>query len=236
MQEFFHGAAAFFLYVIPTAGVTFAIRALTKIPDELFRKILHFILLGAYVPFLFAFETWWISAAFAATIVVIFYPILMLAGRIPAFSSFVNERKRGEFKSSLVLALGMMAVSICIGWGWLGDKHLVLACVYAWGVGDAFAALVGKRFGKHKIHWKYADPHKSWEGSAAMFLSSALAVVIVLVLRGGLSTGSILLIAAAAALTCTTVELCTRGGFDTITCPTAAMVVVIPLMQVLSNI
>ena len=124
MQELLHGAASVCLYILPAAAVMLTARWLLKIPDELFRKILHFILLGIYIPFLFAFETWWISAAFAAALMVVIYPCLALAGRLPSFSSFVNERKTGEFKNSMVLALSMIVISICICWGWLGDKLL----------------------------------------------------------------------------------------------------------------
>ena len=235
MQELLHGALLFVAYVIPAAAIMMLGRIFLKIPDELFRKILHFILLGAYFPFLFGFRTWWISAGFAVGLILIIYPLLALAGRIPVFSSFVNERKKGEFKSSMVLALATVAISITICWGILGEKLLTMACVYAWGVGDAFAALVGKRFGKHKIRLPYADPHKSWEGSAAMFLSAVLSVLTVLLIRGGLGFGSCLLISLAAAVVTTYVELCTKGGFDTVTCPAAAMAVILPLIGILGG-
>jgi len=235
MQEFLHGALAVMGYIIPAAAIMLTARWLLKIPDELFRKILHFILLGAYIPFLFAFETWWCSAGFVVALIVLIYPLLALAGRIPAFSSFVNERKKGEFKSSMVLALSVIAVSISICWGFFGDKFLVLACVYAWGVGDAFAALVGKRFGRHKIRLPFADCRKSVEGSAAMFVSSVLSVLTVLLIRGGMGLGSCLVIALAAAAVSTFVELCTKGGLDTVTCPAAAMLVILPLIDLLGG-
>ena len=132
MQELLHGAFIFALYLIPAAVIMLTVRKFMNIPDELFRKVLHFILLGAYFPFLFAFHTWWISAGFAVGLIVMIYPILALAGKIPAFSSFVNERKKGEFKSSMVLALLTVVFSISICWGIFGDKLLTLACVYAW--------------------------------------------------------------------------------------------------------
>ena len=235
MQDFFSGSLIFALYVLPAAALMLTARRFFHIPDELFRKILHFILLGAYIPLLFAFETWWISAAFSLTVIVLVYPILALAGRIPAFSSFVNERRKGEFKSSLVLALSVAAVSITICWGIFDDKLLVLACVYAWGVGDAFAALIGKRFGKHKSRFRLADPHKSIEGSCAMFLCSAISVFTVLMIRGGLHGVSCLIISLLAAAVTTFVELCSKGGLDTITCPLSAMVVILPLVQLLGG-
>ena len=233
MQAFAHGAYVFALYLFPMAVIMLSVRKFLKIPDELFRKILHFILLGAYFPFLFAFNTWWQAVCFAAFLIVLLYPVLALAGRLPFFSVFVNERKKGEFKSSMVLALLTVVISISVCWGFFGDKLLTLACVYAWGVGDAFAALVGKRFGKHKIRLPLADPRKSWEGSVAMFLSAVLSVLIVLLVRGGLPFGSCLMIAVLAATATTYVELCTKDGLDTITCPAAAMAVILPLTKLL---
>jgi dolichol kinase len=236
MQELIHGLGVFALYLIPAAVIMLTARYFLRIPDELFRKILHFILLGAYIPFLFAFHTWWISAGFAGSLIVIIYPILALAGRIPAFSAFVNERKTGEFKSSMVLALLTVVFSISICWGLFGDKLLTLACVYAWGVGDAFAALVGQRFGKHKITLPFADSRKSWEGSGAMFVCSLLSVLTVLLIRGGMGFGRCLLISLAGATATTFVELCTKGGLDTITCPAAAMAVILPLIRLLGGV
>lgn len=235
MQEILAGFGAIGLYVIPAMAIMLAARKLLKVPDELFRKILHFILLGAYIPFVFGFEHWWAPVGVIALFVPILYVVLALAGKIPAFSSFVNERKKGEFKSSMILALGVMAASISICWGVFNDKYLVLASVYAWGVGDAFAALIGKRFGKHKIHWKAADSHKSVEGSLAMFLTSAAAVCMVLLLRGGLGAGFCALIAALAAAACTVVELCTKNGLDTVSCPAVAMLVILPLVNILGG-
>ena len=235
MNDLLHGSAVFLLYVIPAAGTMFAGRFFLNIPDELFRKLLHFILLGAYIPVLYGFQSWKTAVVFCFGVIALFYPLLALAGRIPAFSSFVNERKAGEFKHSLVLALSTMAVSIWICWGMLADKLLVLACVYAWGVGDAFAALVGKRFGRHKISLAFADRRKSLEGSAAMFLTSALSVAVVLRLRGGLSPAGILAVSLAAAAAATFTELCTRGGYDTVTCPAAAMAVILPLIHLLGG-
>lgn len=235
MQELLHGAFIFALYILPAAAIMLCARRVLKIPDELFRKILHFILLGAYIPLLFAFQTWWIASGFVLILILLLYPILALAGRIPAFSSFVNERKKGEFKSSMVLALSMMVVSSSVCWGFCGDKLLVLACVYAWGVGDAFAALIGKQFGRHKLRLPFADHRKSAEGSAAMFGSSVLSVMAVLFVRGGLGFCSGLLISLAAAAATTVVEMCTKDGLDTITCPTAAMLVILPLIELLGG-
>ena len=230
MHPFLYGTGITVLYIIVAAGSMFAARKLFSIPDELFRKSLHFILLGAYIPLVFAFEAWWMAAAFAASLILILFPALSIAGKIPMFSAFVNERKKGEFKSSMVLAVGMMVVSVSVCWGLFADRYLVLASIYAWGIGDGLAALVGKRFGKHKIKWKLADGKKSMEGSATMVLCSLSAVFTVLMVRGGIGMPMCCAIALLAALACTVTELCAKDGWDTVLCPVSAMIVIIPLV------
>lgn len=230
MQEFLSGAGVTCLYIITAAALALTARALLTIPDELFRKILHFILLGIYIPLVFGFDTWWMAAVFVGALIAVIYPILLLVSRWRAFSSFVVERKKGEFTGSMVAALSMMIFSVSVCWGWMGDRYLVLACIYAWGVGDAFAALIGKRFGKHKIKWRLADGKKSAEGTLAMFVCSFASVCAVLLIRGGLPSPVCMLIALITGAVCATVELCTKNGWDTVICPTAAMAVILPLV------
>lgn len=235
MHELFHGAVAVCVYFLVAAGSAVICRKLIRIPDELFRKVLHFIFLFSYIPFIFAFDTWWISVLFTLGLAAMLYPSLALMECLPAYSSFMTERNEGELKRSSLLAFIMLAVCMSVCWGLLNDRYLVLACMYAWGVGDAFAALVGKRFGKHKIHMKYVDGRKSVEGSLAMLLTSAAAVLIVLQIRGGLSPAAYLLIPAVGAAAATVVELITPDGMDTITCPTAAMMAILPTMALLGG-
>ena len=230
MQLFLYGVGITMLYIIVTVGIMLLARKYLTIPDELFRKILHFILLGAYIPLVFVFETWWMAAIFAISLIIILFPALSVAGKIPMFSSFVNERKKGEFRSSMVFAVGMMAFSVCICWGMFGERYLVLASVYAWGIGDGFAALIGKRFGKHKIKWKLADGKKSVEGSLTMFLCSLISVFTVLLVRGGIGIAMCFAIAFLAAVMCTIAELCAKDGMDTVICPVSAMIVIIPMV------
>ena len=233
MYPFLYGTGITILYIVVVAGSIFLARKLFTIPDELFRKMLHFVLLGAYIPLVFAFEAWWMAAIFATSLIVILFPALSIAGKIPMFSAFVNERKKGEFKSSMVLAVGMMAFSVTVCWGLFADRYLVLASIYAWGIGDGLAALVGKRFGKHKITWKLADGKKSVEGSATMFLCSLIAVFTVLLLRGGIGVTMCFVIALLTAIVSTLAELCAKDGWDTVICPVSAMIVIILLVTLL---
>ena len=232
MNELLLSSAKLILFLVLAASVAFTCRFFFTIPDEVFRKSLHMLFQAAYIPFAFAFSVWWHSVLVLLVLGIAVYPILVFFERFKCYTAMTTQRREGEFKQSLLLAFSMLIVVILVCWGWLGDRYLVLASMYAWGIGDAFAALVGKKFGRHKIRLKYADHRKSVEGSLAMFVTSAIAVCVVLLLRGGLHPAGYAVIPAAAAGVATLVEMHTKGGYDTITCPSAAMLVILPLTAV----
>ena len=63
-----------------------------------------------------------------------------------------------------------------------------------------------------------------------MFLISFVSVLIVLVCRGGLNVVGLLLTAAITAFVSAMAELYSKDGMDTVICPMAAMVTVLPLV------
>lgn len=230
MQGFLIGTGWVLLYYLIAAGTALTCRFFFKIPDEIFRKTLHSILLLSFLVFIIAFETWWMAVVLAIVFAIVVYPILAFFERFKGYSELTTERKSGELKTSLLLVFGMFSVIATICWGWLEDKYLVLTSIYAWGFGDAMAALVGKRFGKHKIAWKYTDGKKSVEGSTAMFITSFISVVIILVCRGQMNAVSYILISVIVAFVSTLAELFSKNGLDTVICPVSAMAVLLPLI------
>ncbi len=230
MQELLLGLGTVCLYYVVLAAVAISLRFLVKIPDELFRKLLHFILIGSFPVYLFAIDTWWISALSALVFALAVFPILLCLERLKTYSKFVTERKKGELKTSLLIVFFMFAVVISVSVGWLGDKYIALAAVLAWGIGDAFAALIGKRFGKRKIKLKYTDGKKSYEGTLAMIICAFVSVLTVLLCRGGISPIGCIVTALVTALTAAAVELYSKNGLDTIFCPLSSMGVLIPLV------
>ena len=230
MQDLLQGTWHMLGYFVIAAGTALTCRMLIRIPDELFRKLLHCILLGSFPVFLFGFSSWKAAAGEAVGFALIVYPILAFFERFPGFSKLTTERKHGELKHSLLLVFGMFAFVITVCWGWLGEPYLALGSVFAWGFGDAAAALVGKRFGRHRILWKYTDGKKSFEGSAAMFLVSFLSVVTVLMLWGRMAPARCILIAAIVSLVSTLAELYAKNGNDTVICPVSAMCALLPLV------
>ncbi len=236
MQDLLHGALALLIYFVVMASSALGCRVLIRIPDELFRKILHCILLGSLMVFVFCYDAWWAAALSALVFAIVVYPLLAVLERIKGFSRLTTERKPGELKASLLLVFGMFSLVIAVCWGWLGDRLLVLASVYAWGFGDAAAALIGKRWGRHKIHLRHADSHKSAEGSAAMFSVSFISVAVILLCRGGMGVAASLSISLIVALVSAFAELYSKDGHDTFICPVSAMAVLLPLVHIFGGL
>ena len=68
-----------------------------------------------------------------------------------------------------------------------------------------------------------------------MFVTSSVAVSIVLWCRGGMSVPACVITAMAAAAVSAFVELCTKDGYDTFSCPAAAMAVILPMIHLLGG-
>ncbi len=230
MNELLQGLGWFAIYIIALVSVLYILRVTVKINDEVFRKMLHCVALGFVLVWVNVFDHWWWAMAACLILMIPIGPALKLAQRLPKFSAFFSERKKGEIISSFYLLFAMFAVVIAVCWGLLGDKWLSCASVYAWGFGDAAAALVGKRFGKHKVSFKPICGKKSWEGTAAMLVTSFVSVLAVLPVRGGLGWPQYLVISLVTALVSAAIELFSRDGHDTVTCPLGAMVTLIGLL------
>ncbi len=236
MNPILLGAANVLIYFLLAIMIVIPARVLLTIPNELFRKILHFILLGSFYVLVISSKTWQITVIVAIIFEVLLYPILILFERLKKYSEFTTERKKGELKRSLMIVYTMFAVVVAICWGIFKDKYLALASLYAWGIGDAAAALVGKRFGKHKIITRGLDGKKSYEGTLAMCLVSCISVFTILVFRGGMKTVYCIIISVVVGVVSAVVELFSKDGNDTVFCPIAAMVTLLPLVYLLGGI
>jgi phytol kinase len=231
MIEFLQGFGILCGYFFVCASVALLLRRFARIPSEVFRKILHIILLCSLFVWIYAFQTWWIASLAALIFIAIVFPLLSLAEKLDCYSELLTERRNGEIKHSLILVFSMFAILNSICWGWLGERWLVLACICAWGFGDAAAALIGKKYGRHYLEGKLIEGRKSVEGTLAMFTVSLISVLIVLLINGNVAWYTSLTIAVLTAAASSVVELYTRKGMDTVTCPFAAAAVLLPLVH-----
>lgn len=231
LHELCTGFGSILLYYLIAVSLAVPLRKFGNVPHEVFRKLLHSILLGSLLVWTVVFQTWWLAALSALLFAGLLYPFLMFLERFAWISAFLTERKKGELKSSLLLVFAMYALVVTLCWGLLGEELIALCAVYAWGFGDAAAALVGKRMGRHALTGPHIEGTKSVEGTLAMFLVSFLSVLALLVYRGGMPWYGCGLTALVTAAVSALVELYSLKGRDTITCPLAAMAVLIPMTR-----
>lgn len=230
MLDFLKGSCILILYFLLCACTALLIRTKVKMPKEVFRKTLHFILVGSVFVFTYAFPLWWQAAAASLLFAIVVYPILCFGEKFPAYSKLLTERCPGEIKRSLRVVFTMFSLVITLCWGWQGEKYLVIAAVLAWGVGDAAAALIGKGFGRYPIQGRWVEGTKTLEGTLGMFFFSSLSVFIVFLFNSPVAWWISLIIAAITGAVTALVELNTKNGMDTITCPLVASGVMILLL------
>ena len=162
---------------------------------------------------------WKAAALTSGLLALVIYPILAAAEKQPWFEKFFVQKSKGEIKRSMLLLFVMFTAVIVLAWGLFGKPEISAASILMWGTGDAAAALVGIPFGKHKVHCRFTDGKKSWEGSFAMLLTAFVAGL--LVLKQSQSSGMpyAVLMAGIGALTGTATELFSPSEFDTLTVP-----------------
>ncbi|MCD8144584.1 MAG: TSUP family transporter [Oscillospiraceae bacterium] len=195
------------------------------IDGEARRKVLHTVAFLLILVILLASEHWYVPTLLSVLFVAIVYPVLKLCETKNFYASLFQERTAGEVRKSLVLLFGTSAVLIALFWGVLGSELTVISSVLAWGLGDEAAALIGKRFGRHKLGWRFADRQKSYEGSGGMLCVSFLAVLVSLTV-GGVPGITAFWAAVLSAVAATVTEAVTKKGYDTVTVPWAAAVVI----------
>lgn len=109
MTEFFTGFLTLCIYFAICASCAVLLKLFTPIPKEVYRKLLHFILLGSLPVFVYAYHTWWISALSTLLFAAVVYPVLQFAEHFKGYSALLSERSHGEVKHSLLYVFGMFA-------------------------------------------------------------------------------------------------------------------------------
>lgn len=219
----------YLLFIIPAAIILLSVKLIFKPDRTLFRKLLHGAAFLSPVVIMYLTADWMAAALALALFAAIVYPILALAEKLRGFSELLTEKKQGEIKKSLLLMFISAAVIVALFWGIFGQRYIAVAGILMWGFGDAAAALIGKRFGKHKVALRFADHEKTWEGSCGMFaVSSAVGIAVLLVFSGAAWYYCIPAAIATSVFGAYT-ELVSKGGNDTVSVPAVNCVVLLIL-------
>jgi phytol kinase len=224
-------------YLIACAFLPTLLKAWTRWPSELVRKIQHITYSLSIFLLLNLFSSWYTAVAGALLLLLLGYPGLLIMEKFAFYQkNFVDRSRGGELRKQLVYVQLSFALLIFIFWGLLGEqwRYVVAAAVMAWGYGDAAAALVGKAFGRRPVLHPLIENAKTVEGTIAMILFAGLAIFFTLLLYAGQSWPVSFLVAAVVAPVSGVVELFSRRGIDTLTVPLSTAFSILPLMGLLS--
>lgn len=221
LLEFLRLFGIYVAFIVAFAAVLLVIRLTTRVPDFVFRKLLHAVAFSSILPLALFTEIWWIAVAVQALFLIIVLIALLLCERFKYYGQLFVEKRKHEVVISFITLFTLLGALLAFFWGVFGEdyKYLAIAAVMAWGPGDAAAAIVGRCFGKHKLTGRLIEGTKSVEGCVAMGVTSFVCTSLVLFLMSALAWYVILPLSLLVAVAATFTELYTTGGFDTISVP-----------------
>ncbi len=214
-------------YIIVLAIVLIVLRFTIKIPDYIFRKMLHVVAFTSILPLVLLEEKWWVAVAVEIVFLIVIIIALLLAERLSFYKWLLVEKGKHEVVTSFIMLFGLMTILMAVFWGYFGEeyKYIIVAAIMAWGPGDAAAAIVGKNCGKHKLTGKFIEGTKSIEGTFAMGFTSFVFTFTTLVCMTTMSLPMMVIVSLIIAPISAFVELYTKKGLDTVTVPIVAAVI-----------
>ena len=221
LMEYLRLVGIYIGYFVVCASVLIVLRFATKVPDYIYRKLLHFVVFTSILPLVLCTDTWWIAVAAVVLFLILIIALLHFIEGCSFYRRLFVEKAKHEVITSFIGLFGLMALLLTLFWGCFGEEHkyIAVAAIMAWGPGDAAAAIVGKNFGRHKLQGKLIEGTKSVEGSVAMAVTSFLCTLPVLLTMSGLPWYLSLLFALVIAPVASLTELNTKKGLDTVTVP-----------------
>lgn len=168
LQGLLYVVGAYFL----CASFVFIVRKIVSVPPEVSRKFLHLSAIIVLTVWLYAFADWKITEITIVIFAVAAHPILLLLLSMenrsikdrPTASSLSNissERSPGELHKSLSASYLMFMLAVGVCWGWLGDRNLALASIFAWGQGTRPPRWSGNDTGEIRSEKRGKNPWKA---------------------------------------------------------------------------
>jgi|GEM_PF-560137 len=192
---------------------------------ELVRKSYHVMCSTSALILILHFRNWYAAVAAVGGIFTVGLALMWVGGKVKSVRQISISRTAGfrEIIQQALYVQATMTILLVVFWGVLGPTYrfYVAAGLLVWGLGDAAAAVVGKRLGKKHFRCRIFDRAKTLEGMGAMIVTSFVVLVPVLVFLARASVTASLLTAAVVAVAAGFVEATSHKGLDTLSIPIA---------------
>lgn len=197
-----------FGYVLAVIGLAEGLRRARRVSFGVSRKIIHVGIGTWVVPTVLLFHSMWWAAAPPA----VFVLLNALSYRKKWVSSM--DEAAGSNLGTIFFPLAFVLLILAL-WGAEDGRRAIAAGILVLAWGDAAAALVGLRFGRHR--YRVGSGWRSWEGSAAMLGFSVLGIA-----AAGWAVGPAPFrpgVALVGAVVATALEASSRRGLDNLLVP-----------------
>lgn len=225
--EFWRLNGIYWAYILCLAVALILIRFTTKVPDYIFRKLLHIVAFSSVLPLVIYTDKWILAVLVELFFLAVIIVALHYFERFSFYQGLFVEKGKHEVITSFILLFSLITILLAVFWGGFGEEnaYIAVAAIMAWGPGDAAAAIVGRNWGKHKLTGAHIEGVKSVEGTVAMGAASFLCTFLTLAWMSRLPVLKAAAVAAIIAPVAALVELNTKHGLDTITVPIAASLI-----------
>jgi dolichol kinase len=229
------GLVLSYLYAFGLLLVVEAIGKLFKWHQAFTRKIIH-IGAGLWIwGILYFFDHWYFGIIPFATFIVLNYVFYRL-------QSFKAMDTTESTPGTVYFAI---SITVLFAWLWRTGEGvdrvpIAAAAVMAMTLGDAFASIIGRRWGKHT--YTFFGHTRSWEGTAAMAVTSLIGITLTLSLLQGsvlspnsvlLSGSEVVMLSLAGTAAAAVSEALSPAGTDNLSVPLLSGLVMVLLMDLL---
>ncbi|MEI8095023.1 MAG: hypothetical protein WCG80_12490 [Spirochaetales bacterium] len=163
------GVGLSFLFVFAVLGVGMALLKFKLVDSFTSRKIIH---IG--VAHWWFFHLFFIQEPVWGLVGPFFFVLFNVLARQLGFLKAMEPGKGESNLGTIYFPVSLIAMVLWSGWGGL-PLWVAGAGVLVLGWGDGLAALTGRAWGKHPLPVRWSN--KSWEGTAALLVSSMVVVV-----------------------------------------------------------
>lgn len=212
-----------FIYVFAVLGAAEALRKALKLPVEFTRKVVHIgVGMWAFGTAALFSDKWFAIIPPAAFIL-----LNTISYRRGTFAAMETGDKRNL--GTVYFPIAFVAIILLF---FDVSKPFMVAALMPLTWGDAFAAIIGQRFGRRRYALFDADSQRSLEGSAAMFVFSFVSVALTFIVFGA-PPDVVAAFAMVMALFATIAEAISPAGLDNLVIPASSALVYLLFIMLL---
>lgn len=227
------------IYYFAFISILIFLKMFSPLSREIIRKGYHFFYGISLALIVYLFENWYIILIFLIVFYLIVYIYLKIENRFLSFKLIDFDRENTTFTENRELykqlryLFVMQVLLILVFVAFIDRPDAAIFGTVVWAVGDAFAGLIGKHFGRNRYKNYIFSDKKSLQGSFAFLCSGLFSLVILTLILPDFFINlyfifNLFLITVVA----TMIEAISRDGLDTITVPLVAAAVFSILVRI----